>query len=399
MSKLFTVSDHVRAELGKNPKAMAALTAQGYGTPSDVPDDLCEAIWLSKCMTIYMQQSFFLDKFVGTSENSIIQKITELGSKAGTSVTYPLMLPLVNFAQLTTPLDDGTLDGQEEAMNFRSAKVTVHEYGNAIRLKGALTEQKTSISLRTSARTLLEQWKGRLTDLQYFVALSSNPTNKVFVNDRANLDAIVAGDIFNCDVIANARFMAINNNLCPVRIDGDDVFVMVISPEAAKQLRGDQTWLDAQKYAGDRGNKANNIFTGMLGMYQGVVVHEHTNTQFVKNTGNVVISANLFMGAQAGVLAEAKAWNWVEDPLKDYKRKVGFATTGIYGIGKNSFKNDGTNLKDFGVEVVYSAAPKTKLTALTLLESTADRVEYAIAAAAAEAGVEYGDDNPEPKRK
>ena len=117
---------------------------------------------------------------------------------------------------------------------------------------------------------------------------------------------------------------------------------------------------DAQQYANVRGEK-NPIFSGSLGMYDGVIIHQcnrvlRTNSGATSTGGTQTkVGHALFLGAQAAVFAEGEAPRWIEKAF-DYDNKAGFAISRMYGIKKSQFAFDGTNLTDYGVINVLTSS-------------------------------------------
>ena len=104
----------------------------------------------------------------------------------------------------------------------------------------------------------------------------------------------------------------------------------------------------------------NPIFTGALGVYNNVVLHEAFRVPQCVNAGAPIANTRrAFMaGAQAGVFAvgqkeEITTPNWVEQ-LFDYGNQLGVAGGMIAGLKKTVF-----NSADFGTIVLasYAAAP------------------------------------------
>ena len=145
---------------------------------------------------------------------------------------------------------------------------------------------------------------------------------------------------------------------------------MFIHPWQAFDLKNNATFAQAQREAQNRG-KDNPIFTGALGVWDGVIIHEHeyvphllaaTTTNFsfraatdvdsdTQFTNGVHAFRALLCGQQAAVFAQSKDSLGMVEETFDYKNKVGYATGLIGGIQKISF-----NSKDYGVIAVDTAA-------------------------------------------
>ena len=142
----------------------------------------------------------------------------------------------------------------------------------------------------------------------------------------------------------------------PIRIDGRETYVMVIDPYQARDLRRDPKWLEAQQHANVRGEK-NPIFSGAMGVYEGVVIHECLRVPRTETgSGGAPVGHALFLGAQACIMAEGEAPRWDEKNF-DYENQYGVAISRMFGLKKAQFKYDGTNYTDFGcINVLTSSA-------------------------------------------
>lgn len=317
-----------------------------------IPQNLVEKAWAKDTWTTALNNIFF-GKFMGSGVDNIIQVKEELKKEAGDSITMRLLMKLKGDGVT----GDNTLEGNEEAMQYRDFTVTVDQIRNAVRLKGKMEEQKTSSDMRKDAKTALSNWLTEYIDGQLFKKLSANPTKDrvIYAGGKMAASAITAADVFSTDVIGKAKRIAMtdtNAKIRPVSVNGKKFYVMIIDPWQARDLRKDEKWLQAQEHAQERGDD-NPIFTGALGTYEGVVIHE--NEQCIRDTGDVKTGHALFLGAQAGVLAAGSEPTWQEDDF-DYHNQKGFSIGRIFGVAKTQFKFDGTNLSDFGaINVITSS--------------------------------------------
>lgn len=317
-----------------------------------IPQNLVEKAWAKDTWTTALNNIFF-GKFMGSGVDNIIQVKEELKKEAGDSITMRLLMKLKGDGVT----GDNTLEGNEEAMQYRDFTVNVEQIRNAVRLKGKMEEQKTSADMRKDAKTALSNWLTEYIDGQFFKKLSANPTKDrvVYAGGKTAASAITAADVFSTDVIGKAKRIAMtdtNAKIRPVSVNGKKFYVMIIDPWQARDLRKDEKWLQAQEHAQERGDD-NPIFTGALGTYEGVVIHE--NEQCIRDTGDVKTGHALFLGAQAGVLAAGSEPTWQEDDF-DYHNQKGFSIGRIFGVAKTQFKFDGINLSDFGVINVITSS-------------------------------------------
>ncbi len=351
-------------------------------------------IWSATLYREAMKRLYF-GKYVGTSPDSIIQKKVDLKTKKGDKIHFDLMMELTGGGKL----DDETMEGNEEALQFYDWAITVHKRKHAVRPAGEMTERRTMYDLRTCARSALANWMKNMIDNDTVLALSGL-RNKWIKDDDGNIVAAVSPSLnrkwiggqtksgvltrvdyhkdltntdkphlFGTQVISAVKRMAqmANPIIRPVFVEEmkKDYYVMFVHPYQVKALKAETDWIAAQKDASERGVK-NPLFSGALGVWDGVVIQEYERIITRKGEGGsaasegfeAVTNANnklasgvyaaraLFCGAQAGVHAIAREPDWTEDQF-DYKQKWGVMTSLVYAAGKTRFNNE-----DFGVITV-----------------------------------------------
>ncbi len=319
-------------------------------TVTSLPTALVQKAW-AKQLWREAEKEYFFAKFTGESPNSIIQIKTDLKKEAGDTITVPLLMDLAGDG-IT---GDNTLEGNEEALQFYDCPVTIDQIRHAVRLKGRMEEQKTALDLRSAAKDSLKRWFATKMEKMSVAALVNSPTaeHTVYAGTRTAEAQITATDKMTADLISKAARMAktATPKIRRPMIDGKEYYVMLIDPYQARDLKADPKWVDAQKYAAARGED-NPLFTGMLGVYDGVIVHEY---EYLPRTATGAASAlvghGLLLGCQAGIKAVGQEAFWEEDAF-DYNNQVGFATGAILGFKKAKY-----NSKDFAVvQVVTSSA-------------------------------------------
>ncbi len=324
-------------------------------TTITIAPELVQQAWAKDTWKAGVEQTFF-DKFTGTGADSIVQVRTELQKGDGDTINIPLLMKLKGEGVT----GDNQLEGNEEALIYRNFKVTIDQLRHAVRLRGKMDEKKTQINMRKDAKMALSYWLANTIDGKIFKALSTDPTKDrvCFAGAETSEGAITADDKFTADIIGKAKRIAMADKdtmIRPVKVNGHDTYVLVIDQYQARDLMNDEKWLNAQQYANVRGEK-NPIFSGALGMYDGVVVHQSNDIiREAKGASSTITSHALFLGAQAVVLAVGDNPTWNEDDF-DYHNQVGFEFGRIFGIAKTQFKFNGVDLTDFGcVNVITSS--------------------------------------------
>lgn len=121
---------------------------------------------------------------------------------------------------------------------------------------------------------------------------------------EAQVASASASNIFKLTFIDNAVEKAKTNDplIRPLKVNGEDKFLCFLHPYQVTDLRQSTAtgqWLDIQKAVYNGAKDKNPIYSGALGEYNGVILHESTRVPAV--TTNVYRA--VFCGAQAGVVA------------------------------------------------------------------------------------------------
>jgi N4-gp56 family major capsid protein len=306
------------------------------------PPNLIQKAWALDLWKEVMNEIYF-KKFMSEGSDSVITKKTDLKTKAGDSIVIPLLMKL----QGSGTAGDSTLEGNEEALTYFDMAVSVAQKRHAVRSEGAQEEQKSQLNFRTNAKSALKIWMSEMIDDSIFAALCSNPSpNRLLLPTGCSaISDITSSNKLTTTMIRLAKLRAkmASPKIRPIKVDGKDHYIMLVNPYAADDLKQDSTWLQAQREAGIRG-KENPIFSGALGVYDGVILHDHESVPLAaEGSSGAQVSYNVLLGAQAGAYAIAKEPFWKEKKF-DYDNQQGVATGLIYGVRKSVF-----NGEDFGL--------------------------------------------------
>lgn len=325
-----------------------------------------------------------LAPYMSTDTEAVIHVNEVLEKKPGDAITFNLAEAL-DGAGVTGA---STLEGNEEAMVFYGQRVTVDMVRNGVRIDGKISEQRSPFALRAQMRPALTNWMAQKLEDDAFLAMHSiSGTNYASATEgakdswaSANSDRVLFGavtsnasgdhsvdlakvdstnDILTPEQVSLAKRLAqlADPKIRPIRmIGGEEVYVMFVHPYCARDLKNDSDWQAAQRDARARGDM-NPMFTGALGMYDGVILVETDRCPLLSGVGasSIDVAANFLCGAQALLYASASVDGrqkmMMFEERFDYGNKTGVAIESIYGIAKAVF-----NSKDHGIVTVYSAA-------------------------------------------
>ena len=344
-----------------------------FGTSSDHT----VKIWSKKTWYEAQKGTLYFKKFLGSNEDSILYMAKDLEKTAGDNIVYDLMVEMTGEGVS----GDNTLEGNEEALTFYQESLKIDQLRHA-HIFGKMSQQRTIHNLRKDGQWALSRWWANKFEELLFrylcgdttVAHAANsPTeadsnHQIYSGNAATEATLDTNDRFLLEDIDYAKEKATTADIPmrPVRIEGEDYFVVVLHPYSVTDLKlslgtgaSSIKWHEIQQYANIRGLK-NPIFSGSLGVYNKCILFE--SHRIYTPTTNV--RRNLFLGAQAATFALGNAYDkmeqkkvgkdnyisWVEQE-QDYKNKKGLAAGAVFGMQKNVF-----NSEDFGVATISSYA-------------------------------------------
>jgi len=334
-------------------------------------------LWSKKTWYEAQKGAMFFNKFLGTTEDSILYWAKDLEKTAGDNIVYDLLVEMTGSGVS----GDNTLEGNEEALTFHQESLKIDQLRHA-HIFGKMSQQRTVHNLRKDGQWALSRWwSNKFEELMFrylcgdtTVAHATNsPTvsdadHQIYSGNATSEATLDANDRFLLEDIDYAKEKALTGEypMRPVRIDGEDYFAVVLHPYSVTDLKlslgtgaSSIKWHEVQQYANQRGLK-NPIFDGSLGIYNKCIIYESHRI----HTPIANVRRNLFLGAQAGTFALGNAYDkmdqakvgednyisWVEKN-QDYENKKGLAAGCVFGMQKNVFNSD-----DFGVVTMSSYA-------------------------------------------
>lgn len=329
-------------------------------------------IWSNK---LYMQAEklTFWQMFEGPEgSNMPVIRRDELEGKPADTIKTDIVLNLTG-AGLTG--DTTLLEGNEEKIVLRQMEFSVNSLKNAVRWSD-LADLLITHDMRTLAYEELSRWLAGQLDNRIFNELtgqsgfSTLPTKNKWAAGTATTRATVAdtdaGGRLTLDEISRIKAYAKTEiKIQPLRLEnGEEIYGFVLHPYTALSLKiNDTKWAQAQREAEVRG-KSNPLFTGALGMWDGVVLYEAERVprSLNGNTPDIQVADNIFFGAQAISRGYTRRPVWREQEFS-YGEEIGVATIVVFGQKANIFDlnatettGDATDDTAIGHMVVYAAA-------------------------------------------
>ncbi len=355
----------------------------------------------------------FINQFVGTKPNSVIQRITDLRKDVkGARAVMTLVADLTEDGVT----GDYTQEGFEEELQSFEQVIRIDQLRNAVRQRGRLAEQKTVVSFREHARDKLAYWiadrcdqlalltmagmpytlhnnghlrtspagTGRkLADLEFSADVVAPSTNRHLRWDLTNkklvagsTTSVTAGDKLNYEAIVRLGEFAQNHYIKGIRTGkGEEMFYLFVTPSQFADLQLDQAFLDNVRNAGVRGT-SNPLFRGLdRVVVDGVMIikHRHVPNTSEAETGtsgnagdagykwgaaaNVNGARALFCGAQALGMVDLMGSSGWEEEAFDYGNQPGINVYKMLGFLKPQFNAAPryTSKEDFGVVALDTA--------------------------------------------
>lgn len=334
------------------------------------------------------RDQMFIKKFIGTGDNAMIQRVTELTkTERGEQVLMFLVADLVSDGVI----GDNEREGNEEALQSYSQIINIDLITNSVRNKGKLSDQKSVINFRETGRDRLAYWLANRVDQLALLALSgisfaymtngaarvgspfpnlafaadvSAPsTNRALMWNGSALVPSVTGSITSAFVpsykmIVDAVAYAKSHYIKPLMSGGKEYYVMLVQPGTLAALKKDSDYQRAVTNLALKDGQNSPWFTGGTVTIDGVVIHEHRLVYNTKGAasgskwgsgGTVDGTRTLLCGAQALGMADIGVPEWNEKMFQ-YNSQSGINVDKMFGLVKPKFYSIyDKSTEDFGV--------------------------------------------------
>lgn len=333
-----------------------------------------EELWDANFFKEYVRENRF-KRYMGTTENSVIQLREDLTKKAGDGITIPLITKLTGAGQT----GNGLLEGNEEALGNYGHKIEVATRRHAVAVTDN-DQQFTGIPLRDAAKSMLKLWAMEKLRTDLITALGSKNgtaygsaseavkdawlaanSDRVmfgdgsvggFTDHSADLALVTASMKLTKEVISKAKAKAevATPIIRPVVVGEDsENFIVFCSSGAFRDLKTDlATNLQNAQERGD----SNPLWRDGDLMWDGVVIRKIQEIGAIGTVGasSARIEPYYLCGAQALGVAWAQRTKSTTD-TRDYGFVKGVGIHEMLGVEKLIY-----NGKDHGVFTGYVGA-------------------------------------------
>ena len=303
---------------------------------------------------------------IGSGSGSIVQLMDDTSKGAGDRIRTILRMQLSGDGVQ----GDNTQEGQEEALITYTDDVVIDQLRHAVRSKGRMSEQRIPFGVRDEARIGLQDWwsdrfdyaiinqmvgNTAQTDSRYTgnqAVVASDSSHEFRPASKTTDATLSAADTMSITLIDSLveKAETLSVPIRPVMVGGQPHYCLYLHPSQVTALRtstGTGQWLDIQKSAMEGGRIAENpIFTGALGVYNGVVLKKNVRMPLgVNGTATVANTRRAaFCGAQAVSIAFGRdnspgQMTWVEE-LFDFQNQLGVSAGSIFGAKRMIFNSE-----------------------------------------------------------
>jgi len=354
--------------------------------------------WWARDLWKNARNMSFVNKFLGSGPNSVIQHITELKK---TNKGNRCVMTLLADLEGDGTVGDRQLEGNEEAMKTYDQVIRYDQMRHANKHEGRMADQKSVVGFRENSRDVLAYWLADRIDQLAFLTLAgrsytlypngatrvgsdfphlefaadiSPPTSRRTFRWNGTTKTLVAGGGTNTvtaddtpmwELFVQLKAEAKDRYIRGVKgSGGDEVFHAFLTPQAMAKLKLDPTYMLNVRSAQKR-SETNPLFTGSSVEIDGIVFHEFRH---VPNTVGMASGSKwgalgtidgcqiLFCGAQALGMADIGNPIWVEKGF-DYDNQQGISIAKMVGFLKPKYNSiyDSNTVQDFSVLSVYVA--------------------------------------------
>ena len=353
-----------------------------------------KTVW-SRDLWKIARNNAFLSRFLGTGQNSMVQRITDLTeSEKGARAVLTLLTDLTGDGIS----GDNQMEGREEEIKAYDRVVVIDQLRNANRTTGKMADQRSIVNFREQSRDQLAYWLADRMDQLAFQTLagigygfnlkgaaraSGTFSNLDFAGSvsapsaarRFNWEGAVGAEAFGTYDITEATLRPPSWKLI-VQIKaeakdkyirgirgkgGEEVYHVFLSPKAMAMLKLDSDYLAAARSALPRSKQGNELWTGTDGLViDGTMIHEYRHIpQFTATVQFAAVGIPavdgcqmLICGAQALAFADIGNPDWIEKYF-DYDNQRGIRVAKMMGFYKPLWISPAAGAdEDFGVMVV-----------------------------------------------
>jgi N4-gp56 family major capsid protein len=284
-------------------------------------------VW-AKELLLEAEAMLSLKKYEGKQgTRSLLVRYDDLTKTAGDKITISILKKLTGAGVS----GHNTLEGNEEDISNLSFDLAIDYLRHAIKFDKK-DAQGTPYNILSNGKNQLAVWLAEKIETMAFANASTGNDTTIYPNTAyTSVDDLTSSDVMSTAIISRAKAKMKSAKDCyPIRVNGKDYYVMFIDSFQAYNLKQDSAFINAQREAQTRGD-SNPIFTGALGIWDGVIIEENDLLVSGTNTNTIRYTKSLICGANAIALGYGQLPGF-EVQKKDYGFATGVATDANFGV-------------------------------------------------------------------
>lgn len=326
--------------------AKSTITSQG---------NFAKRLYSEKLFRRNVADSYF-SRFMGESMDSMVYVKRDLEKGKGEEIRFGFVPSLSGGG-----VEEGQqLEGNEEAINKYKHDVRLKQYRHAVRDDGEFSEQISFFDLRQEEKTLIQEWGSTKIDQLCFDAVNDDTNTSHILYAEASAGNFTVGttpatvkaaltSATNCaltlDLLSDISTWAETGGnetivpLRPLKVDGEEMFVLLCHPDVLATLRKTSDFKQAMREARERG-KDNPLFKGAEAVWANIIIHKHRRAHKATDggAGAQAWAKCALLGQSAVCMAHGKAPKLTPKNF-DYDNEYGIAWSMIMKAEKPMFNS------------------------------------------------------------
>lgn len=235
-------------------------------------------LWDTKIRLDAIKQAFWGSRFEGLQGSKMpIITNNDFTKSAGDKIHFQTMRRL-KYSGVT---GDTTLAGAEEKLTLGQYDLTVEWLRHAVAFNKRGTKRANFDAVMVAGDELADWLARQIDDSMFKELVSDESPSTIYSGGKTAEASLTSTDVFNTDSLDRMKLALLRKGAIPFQVKSVGgttlkFFGVVIDSVDAYNLRGDEAWFAAQRDAMTRGLD-NPIFSGALGIYNGMIIYEFAN--------------------------------------------------------------------------------------------------------------------------
>lgn len=346
----------------------------GTGTASSLADPLVKILWSDQLHKETLDELYFYERGMMGSESGDEGSFTRQGGtpimvkddftkERGQRIRLALRKQLTrnrNISDRPNNLNSATygpntMVGNEEQMDLYDFECIVELLKHAVSFDTPeIQNLRTNFRMDVQAKDALGDWmrdqkEESIVDgyiegnaahvIAASLASSVTHPNSFYAGGGSSNDDVQAGNTLSAAELRRMWAWARNNNINPVRAQGQECYILLAPVFAMNDLDADEQYRSAFENAAPRGYD-NPLFTRAEKKFEGIFIHEYNRIRNPSSGANASSQYEcLLLGANSLVLGNANKPRLVRRKEDEYEDRYGVGIKHVFGAARSDFAN------------------------------------------------------------